>query len=146
MERRKLNEQAVQLLDKTLLPSIRRLPSTSCKNGPSAFSNARGLGNIDWSPSESWEELLSMLAKFLKAGFEFHRSGSCALCLANVANGKMDAYWEVFVKPWDALAGYLLVKEAGGQTNDFESNLFENQGNLIIAASPELFGKILKLI
>jgi myo-inositol-1(or 4)-monophosphatase len=65
--------------------------------------------------------------------------------LANVANGKMDAYWEVFVKPWDALAGYLLVKEAGGQTNDFESNLFENQGNLIIAASPELFGKIVKL-
>ncbi|MDT1987164.1 MAG: inositol monophosphatase family protein, partial [Planktomarina sp.] len=71
--------------------------------------------------------------------------GSCALCLANVANGKMDAYWEVFTKPWDALAGYLLVKEAGGQTNDFESNLFENQGNLIIAASPELFGKIVKL-
>ena len=69
-----------------------------------------------------------MLAKFLKAGFEFHRSGSCALCLANVANGKMDAYWEVFTKPWDALAGYLLVKEAGGQTNDFENNLFENQG------------------
>ena len=100
---------------------------------------------MDWSPSESPEELISMLAKFLKAGFEFHRSGSCALCLANVANGKMDAYWEVFTKPWDALAGYLLVKEAGGQTNDFESNLFENQGNLIIAASPELFGKIVKL-
>jgi fructose-1,6-bisphosphatase/inositol monophosphatase family enzyme len=51
----------------------------------------------------------------------------------------------VFTKPWDALAGYLLVKEAGGQTNDFESNLFENQGNLIVAASPELFGKIVKL-
>ena len=100
---------------------------------------------MDWSPSESPEELISMLAKFLKAGFEFHRSGSCALCLANVANGKMDAYWEVFTKPWDALAGYLLVKEAGGQTNDFESNLFENQGNLIVAASPELFGKIVKL-
>jgi myo-inositol-1(or 4)-monophosphatase len=57
----------------------------------------------------------------------------------------MDGYWEVFTKPWDALAGYLLVKEAGGQTNDFESNLFENQGNLIVAASPELFGKIVKL-
>ena len=44
---------------------------------------------LDWSPSESPEELISMLAKFLKAGFEFHRSGSCALCLANVANGKI---------------------------------------------------------
>jgi len=33
---------------------------------------------MDWSPSESPEELISMLAKFLKAGFEFHRSGSCA--------------------------------------------------------------------
>ena len=97
---------------------------------------------LDWSPSESQKDFVEMLAKFLEAGFEFHRSGSCALCLANVANGKMDAYWEVFVKPWDALAGYLLVKEAGGQTNNFEDDLFENSGNLIVAASPELYRKI----
>jgi myo-inositol-1(or 4)-monophosphatase len=43
------------------------------------------------------------------------RTGSAALDLTYVAAGRFDGFWEFHLKPWDALAGQLLVTEAGGQ-------------------------------
>jgi myo-inositol-1(or 4)-monophosphatase len=42
------------------------------------------------------------------------RLGSAALDCAWVAAGRLDAYWERGLKPWDVAAGIVLVKEAGG--------------------------------
>jgi myo-inositol-1(or 4)-monophosphatase len=47
------------------------------------------------------------------------RAGSAALDLAYIAAGRMDAFWEFILNPWDTAAGYLLVEEAGGQVTDF---------------------------
>ncbi len=48
------------------------------------------------------------------------RIGSAALDLAYVAAGRFDGYWERSLNPWDALAGMLLVQEAGGTVTDYE--------------------------
>src|SRR3989442_7975875 len=42
------------------------------------------------------------------------RTGSAAIDLAYVASGRLDAFWEFGLKPWDMAAGTLLVTEAGG--------------------------------
>ena len=42
------------------------------------------------------------------------RTGSAAIDLAYVACGRLDAFWEFGLKPWDMAAGTLLVTEAGG--------------------------------
>ncbi|WP_337997182.1 inositol monophosphatase family protein [Oleispirillum naphthae] len=42
------------------------------------------------------------------------RMGAAALDLAWIAAGRLDAYWEEGLKPWDIAAGILLVQEAGG--------------------------------
>ena len=42
------------------------------------------------------------------------RAGSAALDLAYTACGRVDAYWEFNLNPWDTSAGALLVLEAGG--------------------------------
>ncbi|MGJ3240015.1 MAG: inositol monophosphatase family protein [Anaerolineae bacterium] len=47
------------------------------------------------------------------------RMGSAALDFAYVAQGRFDGYWERSLNPWDALAGMLLVKEAGGIVTDY---------------------------
>lgn len=47
------------------------------------------------------------------------RLGSAALDLAYVAAGRLDGYWEQNLKPYDALAGMLLVREAGGMVTDY---------------------------
>ncbi|MEM1377933.1 MAG: inositol monophosphatase family protein [Pseudomonadota bacterium] len=43
------------------------------------------------------------------------RWGAAALDLAYVACGRVDAYWERNLGPWDIAAGTLIVEEAGGE-------------------------------
>lgn len=46
------------------------------------------------------------------------RSGSAAIDLAYLACGRLDAFWEFGLNPWDMAAGKLLVEEAGGTITD----------------------------
>jgi myo-inositol-1(or 4)-monophosphatase len=48
------------------------------------------------------------------------RFGAAALDLAWVAAGRLDAYWERNLSPWDMAAGLLLVREAGGFVSDLD--------------------------
>jgi myo-inositol-1(or 4)-monophosphatase len=48
------------------------------------------------------------------------RAGSAALDLSDVARGRFDGFWELFLNPWDLAAGVLLVREAGGRVTDLE--------------------------
>jgi myo-inositol-1(or 4)-monophosphatase len=48
------------------------------------------------------------------------RYGSASLDLAWVAAGRLDAYWERDLSPWDMAAGVLLVREAGGFVSDLD--------------------------
>ena len=50
------------------------------------------------------------------------RAGSAALDLAYVACGRLEAFWELGLKPWDMAAGILLVNEAGGRCSDMNGN------------------------
>jgi myo-inositol-1(or 4)-monophosphatase len=44
--------------------------------------------------------------------------GSAALAICYVAAGFWDAYWHLCLSPWDAAAGSLIVREAGGTVTD----------------------------
>lgn len=50
---------------------------------------------------------------------DVRRLGSAALDLAFVAAGRLDAFWELHLGPWDVAAGALLVREAGGRVSDY---------------------------
>lgn len=45
---------------------------------------------------------------------DLRRTGGAAIDLASVAAGRIDAYFEQGLHPWDQAAGALLVREAGG--------------------------------
>jgi myo-inositol-1(or 4)-monophosphatase len=49
---------------------------------------------------------------------DIRRGGSAALDLAYVACGRLDAYYETGLNPWDMSAGIVLVREAGGIVTD----------------------------
>ncbi len=63
------------------------------------------------------------------------RAGSAALDLAYVACGRMDAFWEFNLNPWDTAAGILLVMEAGGRVTDFAGNPFRLESREILASN-----------
>jgi len=61
---------------------------------------------------------LGAFGRMAKAARGIRRDGSAALDLCYVAAGRVDAYWEFKLKPWDVSAGQLLVAEAGGRCSD----------------------------
>ena len=80
------------------------------------------------------------------------RTGSAALDLAYVASGRLDAFWEFGLKPWDMAAGTLIVREAGGAVSDMHGaphsvttseHLLADNGSLHEPVL-ELFGEIFR--
>lgn len=67
------------------------------------------------------DEVGQILADLLAAGGNFIRLGSGALMLAWVAAGRVVGYYEPYMHAWDCLAGYCLVKEAGGWYHPFNT-------------------------
>ena len=49
-------------------------------------------------------------------------SGCAALDLAYVASGRLDGHFQNKSNLWDVAAGTLLIKEAGGIVNSFNTN------------------------
>jgi len=84
----------------------------------------------------------SMFADFFGQATDIRRAGSAALDLAYVAAGRLDAFWEIGLKPWDMAAGALIIREAGGLVGDFggQDNYLET-GN-VIAGNPKIFADL----
>ena len=57
--------------------------------------------------------------RLILASHDIRRGGAASLDLAYVAAGRLDGFWEPYLKPWDVAAGALLVREAGGVVSDF---------------------------
>lgn len=91
-----------------------------------------------WSPRLPPEPYAALVLRLKNAGANVRRGGSGTLGLAYVADGRIDAYCELHINAWDALAGLLLVEESGGWTNDFLAEGGLTQGNPVLACTPEL--------
>jgi len=74
------------------------------------------------------------------------RTGSAALDLAWVACGRVDAFWEFGLKPWDVAAGSLLVEEAGGQVSNMDGSTLDLAGAQIVASNGRLHRQMIEAI
>jgi myo-inositol-1(or 4)-monophosphatase len=80
----------------------------------------------------------------LKRAQGLRRAGAAALDLAFVAAGWLDGYWERKLKPWDAAAGALIVREAGGAlTDDLGGDAWLRRGAVVTAGNAELHAQLL---
>lgn len=77
---------------------------------------------------------------------DIRRNGAAALDLAWVGAGRMDAYFEIGLKPWDVAAGALIVREAGGVVTDFDGNDNVEESSSILAAPYKLMTPLRKII
>lgn len=74
------------------------------------------------------------------------RMGVASLDLAYVAAGRVDAFWEMYLKPWDIAAGILLVQEAGGLVADFQGGSHYMESGHIVATTPRLLKPTLQAV
>ncbi|MCL7998138.1 inositol monophosphatase family protein [Brucella sp. 21LCYQ03] len=73
----------------------------------------------------------------LEAGGTFIRNGSGALMIAYVAAGRLVGYYEPYMHAWDCMAGFCLVREAGGYTYPFPTEGEQlTKGSKVFVAAP----------
>jgi myo-inositol-1(or 4)-monophosphatase len=72
------------------------------------------------------------------------RAGSAALDLAYTACGRIDAFWEFHLNPWDTAAGALMVLEAGGTMSRFDGTRFQLDSDEILATNGLLQDELMK--
>ena len=103
-------------------------------------SDATGFGDgmmgFGYSTRTEVRPVMAILETLLEAGGMFQRNGSGALMIAYVAAGRLIGYYEAHINAWDCLAAIVLVREAGGWTNDFLAGEGLGKGNPIAAAAP----------
>lgn len=68
------------------------------------------------------DERLRLFNRFMAHARAIRRDGAAALDLCHVAGGRVDAFWEERLQPWDVLAGGLFVEEAGGRVSRFDGS------------------------
>ena len=74
------------------------------------------------------------------------RFGAAALDLAWVAAGRLDAYWERGLSPWDMAAGIALVREAGGFVTDLNGRDDMINTGSVLAANEDIHGHMLRAL
>ena len=73
------------------------------------------------------------------------RAGSAALDLAFVASGRLEAFWEFNLNPWDTAAGFLLVEEAGGRVSDFGGGAFQLDSRETLVSNGRIHDELIDL-
>ncbi|MHB9038860.1 MAG: inositol monophosphatase family protein [Armatimonadota bacterium] len=76
----------------------------------------------------------------------FRRFGSAALVMAYVASGRIHAYVQGGLNPWDVAAGVIIIEEAGGVVTDFQGQPIDlrNPDIEILTANPALHSMLLE--
>jgi myo-inositol-1(or 4)-monophosphatase len=85
-----------------------------------------------------------VLRALVPAVRDIRRGGSAAIDLADVGCGRLDAYYERGLNPWDLAAGALFAREAGALTGGRPGE--PASGELVVAAPPGLFEPLQELL
>lgn len=84
------------------------------------------------------------LARITHRVRDIRRLGAAAADLCYVASGRVDAYFEEWLGPWDLAAGELIAREAGCRTGDFAGDAVRPAQ--VLVAAPQLFDPMVGLL
>ncbi|MGH3705746.1 MAG: inositol monophosphatase family protein [Agromyces sp.] len=90
--------------------------------------------------SEARRAQAEVLLSLLPLARDIRRAGSAALDLCSVAAGRLDAYYERGLNPWDHAAGALIAREAGATVGGPGGGAAAFE--LVLAAAPTLYDEL----
>ncbi len=92
------------------------------------------------------DDNVARLGRALHACRDLRRHGSAELDLCMTADGHFDAYWELYLSPWDVAAGSVVVREAGGRVTDLTGGDDWLFGQNILASNGALHDAVLGVV
>ena len=104
-------------------------------------------GPCPYEKEQYTEENFAVFKKLFLHSADFRRTGSAELDLCYIACGRVEAYLERNLKPWDYSAGSIILTEAGGEISDWEGGALPYLKNAdILGCAPQLKAELLELI
>jgi myo-inositol-1(or 4)-monophosphatase len=97
----------------------------------------------DGAGLEAYAKLFSQMTE---ACAGLRRPGAAALDLANVAAGRLDAFFEQGINAWDVAAGSLLITEAGGLVGNYTGESDFLHKSEIVAGNPKVYAQMIKIL
>ncbi len=127
----------------------------SCRLGQGATRNGKAITVSDRPAGEACVGLsfnfkqdgpayTAMLDRLNSMGLDNRRSGSTALHLAHVADGRIDACITRDCQSWDVLAGLALVEAAGGLATTYTKGATLLDRRPVLACAPQLQATIVE--
>ena len=104
-------------------------------NSATELARALVCTGFPYHRGESTDNNSAEIAYFIPRAQSTRCLGAAALELALVATGALGAYWEGWLGPWDAAAGVLLIREAGGQVTNYRGEEWTLPGGVGLVAS-----------
>lgn len=90
--------------------------------------------------------LLSGVSSILMHARGIRRTGSAALDLCWVAEGRFDALYELNLNPWDTGAGALIAIEAGATVTDLKNKPFSPEEKSIVASNGKIHVELVEAL
>jgi myo-inositol-1(or 4)-monophosphatase len=108
----------------------------------------RALVEVNWGRETQRPRAAELIRTLRPQVRDIRRGGSAAAALAQVADGRADAYWGPGLQPWDGAAGALIVSEAGGMVGDLDEPTGGDwpPGGNVLAATPSLWEPLRELL
>lgn len=119
-----------------------KLQSSGCK----ALNDALVGTGFPYSDYSYLAAYMKTLDYFMRSCHGVRRLGSAAMDLAYVAAGRLDAFYEYGLKPWDVAAGIIIAQEAGVQFSDFVGGANYLYGGELLCATKALFDEFSKAV
>jgi len=89
---------------------------------------------------------IGLFKKFMLNAQAVRRPGAAALDICYVACGRLDAFWELKLNPWDVTAGACIVAEAGGRVTNYYADDFDIYNKSIIVSNGILHDRMKEII
>ena len=86
----------------------------------------------------------AFIAQLIGQVRDVRRIGAASLDLCSVASGRLDAYFERGLQPWDHAAGALIASEAGARVGGLAGQPATRE--LLLAAAPRLYEQLAPLV
>jgi myo-inositol-1(or 4)-monophosphatase len=115
-------------------------------SGTSALIDALIVTGFPYNVHQETGDLVALFGAFLSRARAVRRLGSAALDLCYVAAGRVDAFWEQHLKPWDVSAGALIAEEAGGRVTGMDGSLFDPAAAHLVASNGRVHDAMLTVI
>jgi myo-inositol-1(or 4)-monophosphatase len=129
--------------------TVRRGHGASLNGAPMRVSETRTLDESLLSTGYPYDirkvrdNNLAEHAAFMVRCRSVREMGSAAINLALVAAGRLDAFWELKLGPWDVAAGCLMVEEAGGRVTNPAGGPVDLDAPAVVASNGRIHGEML---